>query len=91
MASRCAEVIYAAGWQAMNDQFSLPVLGRVPPQYDQRSFEDLVRNITKAIAGLQSCGKINCTTANISMLPTASTGLKAGDLWNDGGTVKVVS
>lgn len=29
-------------------------------------------------------------TINMSSLPTSSTGLVAGDLWNDGGTVKIV-
>ena len=29
--------------------------------------------------------------ANLGVLPTSSTGLQAGDLWNDGGTVKIVT
>src|SRR3546814_18775600 len=31
------------------------------------------------------------TTVNISILPTSSAGLSAGDLWNDAGTLKIVS
>src|SRR3546814_15417080 len=31
------------------------------------------------------------TLVNISILPTSSAGLSAGDLWNDAGTLKIVS
>ncbi len=36
-------------------------------------------------------GDVTATgTINFANLPTSSSGLNAGDLWNDGGTVKVV-
>jgi len=35
--------------------------------------------------------KILGTTMNLSMLPTSATGLRAGDVWNDAGTLKVIS
>jgi hypothetical protein len=34
---------------------------------------------------IKSNGRIN-----MSSLPTSATGLSAGDLWNDGGTLKIV-
>lgn len=34
---------------------------------------------------------IYARTANLSALPTSATGLDSGDLWNDGGTVKIVT
>lgn len=34
--------------------------------------------------------RIKPNTINFSSLPTSSSGLSAGDLWNDGGTIKIV-
>lgn len=36
-------------------------------------------------------GKIKATDINFTNLPTSATGLSAGDVWNDGGTLKIVS
>lgn len=35
-------------------------------------------------------GKIKATDINFTGLPTSATGLSAGDVWNDGGTLKIV-
>jgi len=40
---------------------------------------------------LEVNGKIKATDINFSGLPTSSVGLSSGDVWNDGGTLKIVS
>ena len=40
---------------------------------------------------LEVDGTIKATAINFSGLPTSSTGLSTGDVWNDGGTLKIVS
>ena len=40
---------------------------------------------------LEVNGKIKATDINFSGLPTSSAGLSSGDVWNDGGTLKIVS
>ena len=35
-------------------------------------------------------GKIKATSINFTGLPTSATGLSAGDVWNDAGTLKIV-
>ena len=40
---------------------------------------------------LEVDGKIKATDINFSGLPTSSAGLSSGDVWNDGGTLKIVS
>ena len=42
-------------------------------------------------AKLDVNGTIKATAINFSGLPTSSTGLSTGDVWNDGGTLKIVS
>lgn len=39
---------------------------------------------------LEVVGKIKATSINFSGLPTSTTGLKTGDVWNDSGTLKII-
>ena len=39
---------------------------------------------------LEVVGKIKATSINFSGLPTSITGLTTGDVWNDGGTIKII-
>jgi hypothetical protein len=34
--------------------------------------------------------KVQATTLNLSAIPTSAAGLSAGDVWSDGGTLKIV-
>lgn len=70
-----------------------PTRGRLPdpPEgYDVAYMRRLVASLEHTIAELQTTGHVLGTTANFSQLPTSSVGLRAGDLWNDAGTVKIV-
>jgi len=46
---------------------------------------------TSPAAKLEVNGTIKATDINFSGLPTSSSGLSSGDVWNDGGTLKIVS
>jgi hypothetical protein len=45
--------------------------------------DDVVKTVLK--------GKVQATSINFSGLPTATTGLASGDVWNDSGTLKIIS
>lgn len=64
-----------------------------PPSdgYDPSYFRDLIKAVENQIRSLQARGRLEASTANISNLPTSDSGLATGDLWNDSGTVKVVT
>lgn len=61
-----------------------------PQQYDQRYFADFVRAFANYQQQQQNPGDGRFTTVTITDLPTSSTGLPSGALYNDGGFVKVV-
>lgn len=49
----------------------------------------LLRQLEATFDKINQMGELRTATLNISDLPTASTGLKRGDLWRDGEVVKV--
>lgn len=61
-----------------------------PDEYDQAYMRRLVRSLELFIEAVQSTGRVQGTTANLSRLPTSSAGLASGELWNDAGDVKIV-
>lgn len=62
-----------------------------PANYDQAYFMRLTRDIETFMRATSLTGRGEFVTVNISQLPTSASGLVAGDLWNDGGSVKVVT
>lgn len=66
-------------------------LGLAPSEYDSAYFNDIVRQIEIYVTRLTAVGPIRVSTVNISNLPTSATGLRTGDLWNDAGTVRIVT
>ena len=67
-------------------QFPLP-----PEQYDRRYFEQLVRSLDQINTILKNPGELRGTKITLTQLPTSAEGLEAGALYNDNGTVKIVS
>lgn len=61
-----------------------------PVEYSKAYMDMLLRQLDLYFSRLNAAGSIQATTINLSQLPTAATGLKSGDLWNDAGTVKIV-
>ena len=61
-----------------------------PKEYDVNYMRRLIMALELIIYEIQTTGHVAGSTANLNKLPTSATGLRAGDLWNDAGTVKVV-
>lgn len=75
----------------MSRNLPLPYLALPPAQYDQRYFSDLVQTIAVYMQQERNPGEGRFTRVTLTDLPTSSTGLETGALWNDSGTVKVVT
>ena len=67
-------------------QFPLP-----PEEYDRVYFDELIRALTQIVVQLQNPGELRGTKITLTDLPTSPSGLEAGALYNDNGTVKVVT
>lgn len=67
-----------------------PVLALPPLEYDCQYMNMIVRQLNYYIQQQANPGAVQATTLNLSQLPTASTGLASGDVWNDSGTLKIV-
>lgn len=73
-------------------------LTNVPPprmpeptkEYSVTYMQDLLRALEIFIEQERTPGDIRGTKLTLTDLPTASTGLESGALWNDSGTVKIV-
>ena len=73
----------------MNSTWPTPNLPKPGPVYSQKDMFILVAALEQTLERLKSRGLVEAQNINISNLPTSATGLRVGDLWNDGGTVKV--
>tara|TARA_R100001509_G_scaffold64378_1_gene35481 strand:- start:491 stop:721 length:231 start_codon:yes stop_codon:yes gene_type:complete len=75
-----------SGRELVPPQFPLP-----PEEYDRQYFDEMVRSLTQLVIQLQNPGEMRGTKITLTDLPTSSAGLETGALFNDGGTVKIVS
>lgn len=67
-------------------QFALP-----PEEYDVSYFNDMVRSLSQLVVQINNPGELRGTRITLTDLPTSSDGLETGALFNDNGTVKVVT
>ena len=74
------------GRELVPPQFPLP-----PEEYDRQYFDEMVRSLTQLVIQLQNPGEMRGTKITLTQLPTSPTGLESGALYNDSGTVKIVS
>ena len=72
--------------QLVPPQFPLP-----PEEYDRQYFDEMVRSLTQLVIQLQNPGELRGTKITLTSLPTSPTGLESGALYNDSGTVKIVT
>lgn len=79
---------YGSGWNS-GDNFYFRTSGVVGSETLSINFNDASVASTKLIEFTEDLVETN-VQVRLSNLPTSSTGLSAGDLWNDGGTVKIV-
>jgi len=68
-----------------------PRLPEPPAQIDRRYMEDLVRTLQAFITQERNPGELRATKLTLTDLPTSASGLETGALYNDSGTVKVVT
>ena len=67
---------------------------RLPDPTDEYSasyLSDLVRALEAYIEQERTPGEMRGTKLTLTNLPTSPTGLEVGSLWNDAGTVKIVT
>lgn len=72
-----------------SNQVAPPRLPEPPIEYTQGYMADLVRSLQVFIEQERNPGEMRGTKLTLTDLPTSATGLEAGSLYNDGGTVKV--
>lgn len=64
----------------------------VPPEkYEQRYFSEIIRAFSSFIQAQRNPGEARATTLTLTNLPTSPTGLPVGSVWNDSGTLKIVT
>jgi hypothetical protein len=67
-------------------QFALP-----PEQYDRAYFDDMVRSLSQLVVQINNPGELRGTKITLTDLPTSPSGLEPGSLYNDNGTIKIVT
>ena len=68
-----------------------PRLPDPPEQIDRQYVEDLVRSLEIFISQERNPGELRATKITLTDLPTSSSGLEVGALFNDSGTIKIVT
>ena len=74
-----------------SNQIAPPRLPEAPNEYSRVHMADLLRALELFIAQERNPGGLRGSTITLTNLPTAATGLAVGALYNDSGTVKVVT
>jgi len=75
----------------MSRELVPPQFSLAPEEYDQTYFDDMVRSLTQLVVQLQNPGELRGTKITLTDLPTSASGLESGALFNDSGTVKIVT
>ena len=68
-----------------------PRLPEPPEQITREYLEDLVRTLEIFITQERNPGELRATKITLTDLPTSATGLESGALYNDSGTIKIVT
>ena len=68
-----------------------PRLPEPPEQIARQYVEDLVRSLEIFISQERNPGELRATKITLTDLPTSSSGLEVGALFNDNGTIKIVT
>lgn len=75
----------------MSRELVPPQFPLAPEEYNRQYFDEMVRSLTQLVVQLQNPGELRGTKITLTDLPTSATGLESGALYNDSGTVKVVT
>lgn len=74
-----------------SNQIAPPRLPEPTTEYSARYMQDLIRALEIFIQQERNPGQMRGTKITLTELPTSATGLESGALYNDSGTVKIVS
>ena len=74
-----------------SNQIAPPRLPEAPAEYSDTYMQDLLRALETFIAQEHKPGELRGTKITLTDLPTSATGLETGALFNDSGTVKIVT
>lgn len=74
-----------------SNQVSPPRLPEPPAEITSIYMQDLVKALELFISQERNPGELRGTKITLTNLPTSSSGLESGSLWNDSGTVKIVT
>ena len=74
----------------MATNHSPPRVPEAPDEYNRQYMEDFIRALETFISQERNPGELRGTKITLTNLPTSTTGLETGALYNDSGTVKVV-
>jgi len=69
----------------------LPMIPAAPDEYSKQYMESVLQAITLHLRALNSAGNITTGTIVATQLPVSAVGLPVGTLWNDAGTVKIIT
>jgi hypothetical protein len=69
----------------------IPLIPLPPETYDRVYFDEVIRTLTQTFSQLNNPGELRGTKITLTDLPTSSDGLETGALFNDSGTVKIVT
>ena len=75
----------------MSRQLVPPTFSLPPDEYNVEYFNEVVRSLSQLVTQLQNPGELRGTKITLTQLPTSSEGLESGALFNDNGTVKIVT
>lgn len=74
-----------------SNQIPPPRLPDAPFDYSQTYMQDLIRALEVFIEQERNPGELRGSKITLTDLPTSATGLETGALYNDAGTVKIVT
>lgn len=74
-----------------SNQIAPPRLPEAPFEYSQQHMSDLIRTLELFISQERNPGELRGTKVTLTDLPTSASGLETGALYNDSGTVKIVT
>ena len=75
----------------MSRQLVPPTFSLPPNEYNVEYFNEMVRSLSQLVTQLQNPGELRGTKITLTQLPTSSEGLESGSLFNDNGTIKIVT
>lgn len=72
-------------------QVAPPRLPEAPQEYSPQYMQELLKALELFISQERNPGEMRGTKLTLTNLPTSASGLETGSLYNDSGTVKVVT